>query len=130
MKKEVSKVWKECVINYDAQPVKNSNIYKAYKPDMPVRLLTTGSNTAIENLFRSIGNICVPLTSQLPSIIKDTSHLLDLIDNINKSSLADKLILVSFDFVNMFPNIDIERGMKAVRIYRILYLRKIHQQNA
>ena len=44
--------------------------------------------------------------SNLPNTIKDTSHLLDLIDDINKSSLPDKLILASFDIVNMFPNID------------------------
>ena len=48
-------------------------------------------------------------------MIRDTLHLLDLIDDINKSSLPDQLILVSFDITNMFPNIDNERRMKAVR---------------
>ena len=32
----------------------------------------------------------------------------------NKSNLPDKLILVSFDIINMFPIIDNERGMEAV----------------
>ena len=66
-------------------------------------------------MSRFIESICAPLTSILPNIIKDTSHLLDLIDEINKSSLPDKLILVSFDIINMFPKIDSERGMEAVR---------------
>ena len=55
------------------------------------------------------------LTLNLPNIIKDASHLLDLIDAINKSSLPDRLILVSFDIINMFPIIDNVIGMEAVR---------------
>ena len=54
-------------------------------------------------LCRFIENICAPLTS----------HLLDLIDDISKSSLPDKLILALLDIVNMFPNIDSERGLGA-----------------
>ena len=46
-------------------------------------------------------------------IIKDASYLLDLIDDINK--LPDKLILVSFDIINMLPNLENEGGMEAVR---------------
>ena len=60
----------------------------------------------IENLSGFLESICTPLTSNLPNIIKDSSYLLDLIDDINKSSFPDKLVLASFDFVNMFPNID------------------------
>ena len=87
------------IVNYDAQPGENSTLYKTHKPDIPVRLFTTVCNTAIETLSRFIESICAPLTSNLPNIIKETSHLLDLID-INKSSLPDKLILVSFDIIN------------------------------
>ena len=77
-------------------------------------MLTTGSNNGIQNLSRFIESICLLLTSNLPNIIKDTSHLLDLIDDIKKCSLPDKLILVSFDMINMFPNIGNQRGMEAV----------------
>ena len=58
-------------------------------PVKPVRLLTTGCNTAIGNWSRSIESICIPLTSNLPNTIKDTSYLLGLIDDINKSSLPE-----------------------------------------
>ena len=68
----------------------------------------------IERLSRFVESIFPPLTSNLPNMIKDKSHLLDLIDNINKSSLLDKPILVSFDIMNMFPNISSEREMEAV----------------
>ena len=42
VKKKLSKKWKEYIINYDAQPGKNPTLFKAHKPDIPVRLLTTG----------------------------------------------------------------------------------------
>ena len=54
-KKEISKEWKEYIVKYDAQPGKNSTLYKTHKPDIPVRLLTPGYNTAIENLSRFTG---------------------------------------------------------------------------
>ena len=46
-------------------------------------------------------------------IIKDASYLLDLIDDISK--LPGKLILVSFDIINMLPNLENEGGMEAAR---------------
>ena len=54
-KKEISKEWKEYIVKYDAQPGKNSTLCKTHKPDIPVRLLTLGYNTAIENLSRFSG---------------------------------------------------------------------------
>ena len=39
-------------MNPNAQPGKNRKFYKTHKPNIPVRLLTTGCNTAIENLAK------------------------------------------------------------------------------
>ena len=47
---------------------------------------------------------------------RDTSHLLDIIDTINEKGIPDEIILVSFDFVNMFPSIHNVKGMDAVRL--------------
>ena len=41
--------------------------------------------------------------------------MLDIIDNINKSVLNGKCVLVSFDVVNMFPNIDNKSGLSSVK---------------
>ena len=49
------------------------------------------------------------------SRIKDTGHLLNIIDNVNENGLSSNTILVSFDIVNMFPSIDNERGLKALK---------------
>ena len=40
--------------------------------------------------------------------------LLNLIGDASKISSPNKIIVVSFDIINMFPNIDNERGMGAV----------------
>ena len=41
--------------------------------------------------------------------------MLDIIDNLNDSNLRDDSVLVSFDIVNMFPSMDYESGVKAVK---------------
>ena len=90
--------------------------------------MTSGCNTPIENLSRFIENVCAPLTESMRSRIKDTDHLLDIIDSLNDKGFPENTILVSFDVVNMFPSIDNENGIKAV--YNILEKReeKNHQQ--
>ena len=50
----------------------------------------------------------------MPCRIKDTTHLLNIIDDLNKDYISDNYILVSFDIVNMFPNIDNVRSIAAV----------------
>ena len=50
----------------------------------------------------------------MPCRIKDTAHLLNIIDDLNKDYISDNYILVSFDIVNMFPNIDNVRSIAAV----------------
>ena len=47
--------------------------------------------------------------------INDTEHLLQVIDNLNANELPNDTILVSFNIVNMFPNIDNIKGIEAVK---------------
>ena len=42
--------------------------------------------------------------------------MLQIIDNINANELPNDTILVSFDIVNMFPNIDNITGIEAVKL--------------
>ena len=41
--------------------------------------------------------------------------MFDIIDNLNDPNLPDNSVLVSFDVVNMFPSIDYESSIKAVK---------------
>ena len=99
----------------NAVPGKNSTLYKTHKLNNPVCLLTTGCNTAIENLLRFIEVVCAPLTNNIETRIRDTSHLLDIIDELNSERIPDNTILVSFDIINMYPSIDNDRGIANVR---------------
>ena len=65
--------------------------------------------------------ILYDITSNLPSTIKDTGHMLDIIDEINNFNLPTNSVLVGFDIVNMFPSIDNKSGLKSV--HDILELR-------
>ena len=61
------------------------------------------------------------IACNLPSRIKDTGYMLDIIDEINNSSLPTNSIRVGFDIVNMFPSINNKSGLKS--IHDILELR-------
>ena len=59
-----------------------------------------------------------PLAQNLPSFLKDTSDLLNKIKEINIAGpLPANTILVSWDVVAMFPNIDNNLGISAVSKY-------------
>ena len=111
---EITSEWKEFIVNENAKPGKNSTLYKTHKEGNPVRLLTSGCNTAIENLSRFIEIVCAPFTENLRSRIKNTGHLLDIIDELNEQGFPEDTVLVSFDIVNMYPSIDNVNGIQAV----------------
>ena len=92
------------------------------KPNTPVRLLTSGCNTAIENLARFIETFCAPLLETMKSRIKNTDHLLNIIDEINSKGIPEETNLVSFDVINMFPSINNETGIAAM-------LNRLEQRN-
>ena len=66
---------------------------------MPVRLLTSGCNAALEDLSCFIEMICSPLTEVMQCCIKNTSHLLDIIDTLNEQPISNHTKLVSLDIV-------------------------------
>ena len=81
-------------------------LVKTHKNNNPARIITSGCNTAIESSSIFVAKVLYDIASNLPSRIKDTEHMLDIIDETNSSSLPSNSILVGFDIVNMFPSID------------------------
>ena len=55
--------------------------------------------------------VCAPLIDNIEIKIKDAANLLGIIDNLNTNRLPESRLLVSFDMVNMFPNIDNMKGI-------------------
>ena len=82
---------------------------------MPVRLLTTGCNMAIENLAIFVEKHCAKLTENIPTKINDSYHLIDIFEALNAKGIPNNAIIVSFDIANMFPSIDNNRGVAAVK---------------
>ena len=103
---DIIKAWHDYIISEEAQSRKNSTLQKTHREENRIRLLTTGCNMAIENFSRFIEKICATLTNKIDAMMNDTEHLLQMIDNINANECPNDTILVSFDIVNMFPNID------------------------
>ena len=71
----------------DSTPGKMYGNVKKHKIGNPTRVITSGCNTAIENLSIFVENVLYDVASELPSTIKDTNHMLDIIDNLNSLDL-------------------------------------------
>ena len=112
--KKISVEWRDYIVNSHARPGRSATLYKIHKAGMPAQLLTSGYNTAIENLSQCIGIICSPLAEVMQCRIKDTAHLLDIIDNLNEQPISNHKKLLSLGIVNMFPSIENQRGIQAV----------------
>ena len=109
--------WKSFITPFSSTAGKMYGNVKTHKENNPVRVITSGCNTAVENLSIFVENVLFELASKLPSRIKDTCHMLEIIDDMNNSNLSSSAILVSFDVVNMFPSIDNNMGIASVRKY-------------
>ena len=88
---------------------------KIHKIGNPKRVITSNCNTAIENLSSFGENVLYDIAPELPSTIKDKNHMLNIIDNLNSLDLPLNPILVTFDIINMFPDIDIYSRLSSVK---------------
>ena len=103
------------VINGNAKPGKAFGTIKTHKQGNPLRLITLCCGTAIENLSAFTEFYLKPLAQNLPSFVKDTMHFLQRIEELNtKGPFPEDSLLVSWDVVAMFPNIDNNLGINAV----------------
>ena len=107
--------WTRFITPTNSTPGKMDGLVKSHKVNNPVRVITSGSNTAIESFSIYIERVLFELSESMPSRIKDINHLLDKIDNINSMFLPANEILVSFDIANMFSNIGNKSGLDAVK---------------
>ena len=85
------------------------------KNDNSVRVITSGCNTAIEKLSILVQKTLYPIADNLPSKFKDINNILEIIDQLNEFVLTDNFVLVSFDAVNMFLNIENRSGLESIK---------------
>ena len=87
---------------------------KTHKAENPARVIISACNTAVEHLSIFVEKVLYGIASELPSRIKDTNHMLDIVDDLNNLNLHPESVLMSFDIINMFPSIDKKMGINSV----------------
>ena len=92
--------WKRFIIQTNSTLGRMYGLAKTHKVNNPVRVITSGCNTAIESLSIYIEHVLFELSGSMPSRIKDSNHLLDTIDNINCMFLPANAILVTNRWYN------------------------------
>lgn len=103
------------ITNLEPKPGVAFGNVKTHKRDNPLRLITSCCGTAIEWLSALTEFYLKPLSQNLPSFIKDSTDLINKIQALNaKGPFPVGSLLVSWDVVSMFPNIDNNLGITAV----------------
>ena len=89
---------------------------KTHKPNNPIRLITSGSGTAVENLLFT-EYFLHPCVKKEPQTLTDTTALLNKVTEINNkfSPFLAGTLLVSWDVISMYPSIDNEVGLAACK---------------
>ena len=86
-----------------------------HKVNNPARVITSGCGTPTENLSLFVEKYCKVVVDSISCRVRDTSHMLGIIDSLNEKGILDGDMLVSFDIINMFPSIDNDTGVERVR---------------
>ena len=104
------------VVDLEPKPGVAFGNVKTHKTDNPLRLITSCCGTAIERISAFTEFYLKPLSQNLPSFVKDSTDFINKIEAFNpQGPLPAGSLLVSWDVVSMFPNIDNNLGITAVR---------------
>ena len=87
-------------------------LHKIHKPDCPLRPIVSGCDGATDHLSAYIIHFIQPLSSNLPSHIKDTKHFLNLIEKL--PPLPSNSLLVTVGVTSLYTDIPHEEGIAAV----------------
>ena len=114
--KVLDKSWSKFIEPSFVVPGKMHGLVKTHKADNPVRVITSGCGTAVENLSILVEKYLFPELLKIESKVQDTSEMPNFLDFVNDSNILTEIfMLVSFDIVNMFHNIDYESDLEAVK---------------
>ena len=116
-KGEITQPLLDCILNVRAKPGKNYGLIKTHKPNNPIRLITSGNGTVIENLSVFTEYFLHPCINKEPQILADTTALLKKVEDINHrfSPFPAGTLLVSWDVISMYPSIDNEVGLSSCK---------------
>ena len=99
----------------EVHPGINYPLIKTHKANNPARVITSGCGTPTEKLSLFVETYCKVAVDSIECRVKDTAHMLKIVDELNDVGILESDLLVSFDIVNMFPSIDNKIGVEQVR---------------
>ena len=114
-KKVLNDKWKSYISPHNSRPGQMYGNIKTHKTDNLARVITSGCNATVKKLTIFVEKVLYGIARELPSRIKDTNHILDIIDDFNDSNLYRESVLVSFDIINMLHSIDNKMGINSVK---------------
>ena len=89
---------------------------KTHKESNPARIISSGSDTAVENLSIFVEKCLFPEVLKIDTRMQDTQHMLNIIDDLDgNENLHKNCLLVSFNVLNMFPSINNKMGIESVK---------------
>ena len=100
-KKVLNDKWKSYITPHTPRSGKVYGNITTHKTDNPTRVITTRCNTALVHLSIFAQKVLDGIARELSPRIKNTNHMLDVIDPLNNS----ESVLVSYDILNMLPSI-------------------------
>ena len=90
---------------------------KIHKLNTPGRPIVSACSCPTENISLYLDSVLQPLVQALPTFVKDTTHALKLIDNINSDSTFTAKTLFTLDVASLYTSIPHEDGLKALAFF-------------
>ena len=94
--KALSNDWVKFITPEHSKTGKMYGNVKTHKINNPVRVITSGCSTAVESLSIFVEKELYKLAENLPSRIKDTNDMLNIIDNSNNNCILENAFFISF----------------------------------
>ena len=99
----LSDEWIEFITNFDMpHPGINYPLIKTHKTHNPARVITSGCGTLTENFSLFVEKYYKVVVDSISSRVRDTAHMLDIIDELNLMGVRGGDLLVSFASLTCF----------------------------
>ena len=109
---------REWITSVNSKPAKIHANIKTHKRNWPYRYIISCIGTPIENLAKWVEYHLKLLSRQHKAYIKDTTHFLNYLEDVNISKgpfNADSVLLVTRDIANFYPSCDTQKCLQAVQ---------------
>ena len=101
------------LMSKEPRTAKFHTLPKIHKPGVPGRPIISANECPTEKISRYVDHFLKPLAKKVPTYVKDTDHILSILDNIKK--LSRDTISVTIDVCALYTSIPHDEGLAAIR---------------